>query len=66
MTDDVKPCAHCGSEARSHLYVRDGGKVQCTNYDCLASVTQFNPDGAEKAITAWNTRTAPKEGDEQR
>lgn len=51
------PCPFCGGEARSHLYVRDGSKVQCTNYRCQGATTAHNPNAVEKAIAAWNTRT---------
>ena len=56
---ELLPCPFCGGDARHSLYVRDGGKVQCTNDKCYANTFQFNPSGNTKAIAAWNTRTPP-------
>ena len=61
VTQAIKPCPFCGGPARSHLYVRDGGKVQCTNPECYGSVTAYDPDCNSKAIAAWNQRTEPQD-----
>ena len=67
MSEELKPCPFCGSEARlldeaDYNYRKIGGEdytVGCKNPDCLVFVTDMDLVGSkEDCIRLWNQRWA--------
>lgn len=57
MTTELKNCPFCGGGAHIEMHIDlPGWEIQCNN--CGASVFDLIED---KALAAWNTRTADKE-----
>ncbi|WP_172664669.1 Lar family restriction alleviation protein [Xenorhabdus bovienii] len=55
MTDKLKPCPFCGSEA--HHYPdgdMEGYSIHCSNYSCV--INTFGYLAAKEAEDAWNKR----------
>ena len=64
MSEELKPCAHCGSRGELVTYY-DFYHINCTNDDCVEHYDEsmiYRGEGAwygsiADAIEAWNTRT---------
>lgn len=56
MSETLKPCPFCGSEAKIVHFSQDACYVKCENYDCMAGQKVY--DTKADAIAAWNNRTA--------
>lgn len=65
MTQTLKPCPFCGSDARmwpSHTKADKNGSyeiVGCSNVDCFIEPTTDEYLPYEEAVQRWNTRPAP-------
>lgn len=57
MSDELKPCAHCGSAAELMCPSGLSWWVRCTNKSCGMGTKIAYSD--EPVISAWNNRAAP-------
>jgi Lar family restriction alleviation protein len=61
MTEELKPCDHCGSdEVKFERHIANGhfeNIVRCQK--CGIRVVSIADNGREKVIQAWNTRVQP-------
>lgn len=61
MTEELKPCANCGSnEVKFERHIANGhfeNIVRCQK--CRIRVVSIAENGREKAIQAWNARVQP-------
>lgn len=60
MSQELKPCPFCGSEARwaTTMGGDDSWEIQCSNNDCCLVV--FSGNTGEETCTAWNTRASER------
>lgn len=66
MTDELKPCAHCGSEAYLDFDNDHHGEwfnLGCSSEKCFLRMAFYTEEmkDLEKAISAWNTRVTDDE-----
>lgn len=57
MSDELKPCAHCGADAELMCPSGLSWWVQCSNKACGMGTKIAYSD--EPVISAWNNRAAP-------
>ncbi|GEM_PF-6032745 len=54
MTEELKPCGHCGYRAKSKQSEQKGFRVACTNWLCICSTSYF--ERLASAEKSWNKR----------
>ena len=58
MTDELKPCAHCGNAEIKPMHVCNSNRP-LYRVKCYKCGMQTNLDDKDKVIAAWNTRHTP-------
>ena len=58
MSEEMKPCAHCGGKVKMRVVTFPDGDVSYC-FDCKCSRTIIEATSKRRAIEAWNTRYEP-------
>jgi len=56
MSNELKPCPFCGSDATLEYNENCGWQVYCDDRRCTVETSTYFRGTLEEAIEAWNTR----------
>ena len=60
MTDQLKPCAYCGSKAEYSDNKSENYGFDCPGVECTSCFVRNFKETKDQAIAAWNTRHIPE------